>query len=132
MVTRAMSKGMPDRVGRYDLQSRLGAGGMGEVFLALDPDGRTVAVKLLHPGSDQAALSRLEREVTTMRRVASPHVAEVLDAGHWEARPYVVTRYVQGRSLHAVVRERGPLSGAALARLAGGLASALVAIHSAG
>jgi hypothetical protein len=135
MVTRAMTEGMPERVaaGRtYDVQSRLGAGGMGEVFLALDPDGRTVAVKLLHPGSDQAARSRLEREVATMRRVRSPHVAEVLDAGHWGERPFVVTRYVQGRPLDVVVRERGPLGGAELLRLARGLAAALAAIHAAG
>lgn len=127
-----MTDRMPERVGPYRLQSRLGAGGMGEVFLALDPDGRAVAVKLLHPGSDAAAHARLAREAATMRRVRGPHVAEVIDTGRLGDRPYVVTRYVQGRPLDAVVRETGPLAGEQLLRVARGLAEALVAIHAAG
>lgn len=127
-----MAEGVPERVGPYRLQSWLGAGGMGEVFLALDPDGRTVAVKLLHPGSDEAARSRLDREAATMRRVRSPYVADVLGTGVHGTRPYVATRYVQGRPLDTVVREHGPLGGDELLRVARGLAAALVAIHAAG
>lgn len=123
---------IPDRVGPYRLQSRLGAGGMGEVFLALDESGRTVAVKLLHPGSDEDAHARLVREAATMRQVRGPHVAEVIDTGRLGDRPYVVTRYIQGRPLDAVVRDDGPLTGAALWRVARGLARALAAIHGAG
>jgi eukaryotic-like serine/threonine-protein kinase len=59
------------RLGPYNLLSRLGAGGFGEVHLALDPEGRTVAVKVLHPhvAADEQALTRLAREVETMRMV---------------------------------------------------------------
>ncbi|WP_214104634.1 serine/threonine-protein kinase [Acrocarpospora catenulata] len=120
-------------LGPYRLLSPLGSGGFGEVHLALDGEGRTVAVKVLHPhvAGDASALARLAREVETMRRVRGPHVAEVLDAALNADRPYLVTRYVQGRALSAVVAE-GPLRGDDLVRLARGLAEALVAVHRAG
>ncbi|GGQ02490.1 serine/threonine-protein kinase [Streptosporangium pseudovulgare] len=126
--------GAPDgeSLGPYRLLSTLGAGGFGEVHLALDPEGRTVAVKILHPhvAADTTALARLAREVETMRRVQGPHVAEVLDASMTGPRPYLVTRYVQGRPLSAVIAD-GAVEGDGLARLAYGLAEALVAIHAA-
>ncbi|GAA2848820.1 hypothetical protein GCM10010517_06120 [Streptosporangium fragile] len=123
-----------ERLGPYRLLSKLGAGGFGEVHLALDPGGRTVAVKILHPhvAADETALTRLAREVETMRRVRGPYVAEVLDASLQGARPYLVTRYVQGRPLSTVVAAEGPVSGDDLVRLARGLAEALVAVHAAG
>ncbi|MEV0230376.1 serine/threonine-protein kinase [Nonomuraea sp. NPDC050786] len=120
---------MSERLGPYELLSRLGAGGFGEVHLALDPEGRTVAVKVLHPhvAADGGALARLAREVETMRRVGGRHVAEVLDASLEGTRPYLVTRYVQGRPLSAV-----PVPVADLRGLAAGLADALLAMHEAG
>ncbi|GAA0846762.1 serine/threonine-protein kinase [Streptosporangium amethystogenes subsp. fukuiense] len=123
-----------ERLGPYRLLSRLGAGGFGEVHLALDPEGRTVAVKILHPhvAADATALTRLAREVETMRLVRGPHVAEVLDASLDGARPYLVTRYVQGRPLSEVVGADGPVAGDDLVRLARGLAEAVAAVHAAG
>ncbi|MFD1501609.1 serine/threonine-protein kinase [Streptosporangium lutulentum] len=123
-----------ERLGPYRLLSRLGAGGFGEVHLALDPEGRTVAVKILHPhvAADATALTRLAREVETMRRVQGPHIAEVLDASMEGARPYLVTRYVQGRPLSAVVSGDGPIGDDDLVRLACGLAEALTAMHAIG
>ncbi|MEV8634065.1 serine/threonine-protein kinase [Streptosporangium sp. NPDC051023] len=123
-----------ERLGPYHLLSTLGAGGFGEVHLALDPAGRTVAVKILHPhvAADATAITRLAREVETMRRVQGAHIAEVLDASMEGARPYLVTRYVQGRPLSAVISGDGPVEGEDLVRLAHGLAEALVAIHAAG
>ncbi|MFI6989910.1 serine/threonine-protein kinase [Nonomuraea wenchangensis] len=120
---------MSERLGPYELLSRLGSGGFGEVHLALDAEGRTVAVKVLHPhvAADAAALARLAREVETMRRVGGPNVAEVLDASLEGGRPYLVTRYVQGRPLSAV-----PAPVEDLRRLAAGLAGALLAMHEAG
>ncbi|MEV6152659.1 serine/threonine-protein kinase [Nonomuraea sp. NPDC052129] len=120
---------MSERLGPYQLLSRLGAGGFGEVHLALDPEGRTVAVKVLHPHvtAGSGALTRLAREVETMRLVGGPHVAEVLDASLDVAKPYLVTRYIQGRPLSAV-----PTPVAELRQLAAGLADALLAMHEAG
>ncbi|MGI5167951.1 serine/threonine-protein kinase [Spirillospora sp. CA-253888] len=120
-----------ERIGPYRVLEEIGVGGMGEVSLALDPRGRAVAVKVLHPAiaRDDIARKRLEREVATMRLVRDPHVAEVLDADFSARRPYLVTRYAQGRTLEEVVREGGPLRGAALTRVVRGLARSLAAIH---
>lgn len=121
-------------IGRYRLIEKIGEGGMGVVHLATDPQGRRVAVKALRPGvaSDQTALRRLAREVDSMRRVHSAHVAEIIDADVTAEPPYVVTQFVPGRTLEEVVRDRGPLQPPELRRLATGLASALAAIHAAG
>ncbi len=125
---------MPERLGPYCPVRRLGQGGMGVVYLAKDSAGEPVAVKALHPGLAQEgnARRRMGREVETMQRVRSRHVAEVLDADLDGDPPYIVTRYVPGRSLDDVVGAGGPLTGPALARLAGGLAEALAAVHAAG
>jgi len=124
----------PERLGRYRLVRRLGEGGMGVVYLAVDESGVQVALKALHPGLAQEsnARRRMSREVETMRRVRSRYVAEVLDADLDGDPPYIVTRYVPGLSLDEVVGSAGPLTGPALARLAYGLAEALSAVHAAG
>jgi predicted Ser/Thr protein kinase len=124
----------PDRLGPYRLLDRIGEGGMGVVYLARDPEQRSVAIKILRPAvaGDPNARRRLAREVETMRRVRSPFVAEVIDTDVAGDMPYIVTQYVPGRTLDEVVNEQGPLSGAPLARLARGLADALAAIHAAG
>jgi hypothetical protein len=110
---------------------------MGVVHLALDPEGRAVAIKVLTTEKmlatdDTNARRRLAREVDTMRRVRSPFVAEVLDADLAGEFPYIVTRYVPGPNLDQMVRERGRLSSQGLRRLAYGTAEALGAIHAAG
>jgi predicted Ser/Thr protein kinase len=124
----------PERLGPYRLLERLGEGGMGIVYLARDSAERMVAVKALRPSvaAEPTARRRLAREVETMRRVHSPFVAEVIDADVTSDPPYIVTRYVPGRTLEDIVGESGPLAGAALARLATGLAAALTAVHAAG
>jgi serine/threonine protein kinase len=123
-----------DRLGPYRLLERLGEGGMGVVYLATDPNQRKVAVKALRPviAADPNARRRLAREVETMRRVRSPFVAEVLDADVTSDPPYIVTRYVHGRTLEEIVGQGGPLTGPQLARVASGLALALAAVHAAG
>jgi len=107
---------------------------MGVVYLARDSEHRSVAIKVLRPSvaGDPNARRRLAREVETMRLVRSPFVAEVIDTDVTGNMPYIVTQYVPGRTLDEFVREEGPLRGAALARLACGLAEALVAVHCAG
>ncbi len=125
---------VPERVGPYRLLRRLGEGGMGVVYLASDTAGRTVAVKALRPAAaaEPTARRRLAREVEMMRRVRSPFVAEVIDADVSADPPYIVTRHVPGATLDDIVSEQGPLTGAGLGRLAGGLAAALAAVHAAG
>jgi predicted Ser/Thr protein kinase len=125
---------MPATLGPYRLLDRIGEGGMGVVYLARDAEHRSVAIKVLRPAvaGDPNARRRLAREVETMRLVRSPFVAEVLDTDVTGDRPYIVTQYVPGRTLDEVVRDEGPVQGAALARLACGLANALAAVHAAG
>ncbi len=129
-----MSAHSGERLGPYLLREQLGEGGMGVVYLASDAGGSLVAVKVLRQGvpAEATARRRLAREVATMRRVHSPFVAEVVDADVENDPPYIVTRYVAGRTLEDVVASEGALTGAALADLARGLASALVAVHAAG
>ena len=125
---------MPERLGPYVLLEKIGEGGMGVVHLARDPQGRSVAVKVLRAAvaGDPDARRRLSREFETMRRVRSPFVAAVIDADVTGEVPYVVTRYVAGPSLDQMVSATGPLRGQALERLAWGLAEGLAAVHAAG
>jgi serine/threonine protein kinase len=122
------------RLGPYRLVQQLGEGGMGVVHLALDRQGRAVAIKVLRPhvAHDPDARARLAREVETLEIVRHPNVAPVLDADLDGPRPYLVTKYVPGPPLDDYVAEHGPLDGDDLTRLAEGLAGALDAIHAAG
>jgi serine/threonine protein kinase len=129
-MTRDASSGPAD-LGGYRLHRKLGEGGMGVVHLGTDGLGREVAVKVLraHIAHDPEARARLAREVSTLRRVRHPLVADVLDADVDGEQPYVVTRFVPGPGLDVVVRDRGPLDAGSLLRLGRGLSSALAAIH---
>ncbi|WP_406175502.1 protein kinase domain-containing protein [Streptomyces sp. NBC_00996] len=124
----------PARIGPYLLLGRLGAGGMGRVFLARSDSGRTVAVKVVHEEhvSDERFRARFRREIEAAGRVAERYTAPVLDAGPDEEPPWVVTGYVPGLSLEQVVRRHGPLPTASLHTLADGLLRALKDIHDAG
>ncbi|PZG54099.1 serine/threonine protein kinase [Spongiactinospora gelatinilytica] len=123
----------PDMVGHYRLIKKIGEGGMGVVYLGIDDEGTDLAVKILHPhvAADLKARDRLTREVETMRRVRSPHVADVIDAELTGAQPFIVTRFAPGRTLEETVLVDGPLPAAEVIRLARGLCAALVAIHAA-
>ena len=92
---------LTERLGPYRLVNRIGEGGMGEVYLALDPSGRAVAIKVLrdHVAHDAGARARLARELDTLSRVRHGRVAAVIDADVHGERPYLVTRYVAGPPL---------------------------------
>ncbi len=133
MTSSAQAPG-PITVGPYRLLSRLGEGGMGVVHLGRAVDGRRVAVKVLRPHvvGDDEARDRLAREVSSLSRVKSPRVAEIIDADPFGPIPYVATRYVPGLSLSDHVREEGVITGGELAWFARALAEALDAVHAAG
>ncbi|MFI1092328.1 protein kinase [Streptomyces sp. NPDC020917] len=124
----------PTRIGPYLLLGRLGAGGMGRVFLARSDSGRTVAVKVVHEEhvSNDHFRARFRREIGAARRVPDRYTAPVLDAGPDEEPPWVATGYVPGLSLEQVVRRHGPLPAASVHALADGLLRALKDIHGAG
>ncbi|WP_162803082.1 serine/threonine-protein kinase [Ornithinimicrobium avium] len=125
---------VPRVLGDYELDRRVGEGGMGVVWRARSQDGREVAVKVLreHIAHDEHARARLRREVHTLARVHHPRVAAVIDADVDGPAPHVVTEFVPGDPLDRVVAEQGPLRGDALLRLGRGLGEALHAIHAAG
>ena len=122
----------PREVGEYRLLGRLGEGGQGVVFLAAGPTGGRAAVKLLPPTTDPRVRSRFLKEVAAAQRVARFCTAQVLDAGIFERRPFIVTEYVSGPSLVEVVERSGPRSGAALERIAVATLTALGVVHAAG
>jgi eukaryotic-like serine/threonine-protein kinase len=124
----------PARLGPYTLIGRLGRGGYGVVYLAETAGAERVAVKLLQTALAETGgeRDRFAREAAAAKQVARFCTAQVLDADIAGDQPYIVSEYVPGPSLQALVAERGPLEGGALDRLAIGTATALVAIHQAG
>ncbi len=121
-------------IGGYRLLAPIGEGGMGVVHLAQAPDGKRVALKVLRPHvvGDSEARERLAREVSSLKRVSSPRIAEIIDADPHGPVPFVVTRYVPGLSLYHHVAEEGPIGGTDLLHFADALAEALQAVHHVG
>src|SRR5580700_2948813 len=122
----------PREVGKYRLLGRLGEGGQGVVFLAVGPDGSQVALKLLPPTTNPQVRNRFLKEVAAAQRVARFCTAQVLDAGFFERRPFIVSEYVSGPSLIEVVEQYGPRTAAALERIAIATLTALGAVHAVG
>jgi serine/threonine protein kinase/WD40 repeat protein len=125
--------GDPVQVGSYTLRGRLGSGGMGMVYLATDPAGDPVAVKIMRGefADNPVFRDRFRREVDAARRVPRFCTAAVRDADPYADPPYLVTDYVPGPTLTAAVHH-GPLRGADLEQLAIAMATALTMIHSVG
>ncbi|MGW1771800.1 MFS transporter [Streptomyces sp. NPDC002104] len=125
----------PARIGPYRLIARLGAGGMGLVYLGRSEGGRTVAVKVVQAeyAGNPEFRRRFAREVAAARRVGGSWTAAVLDADPEAAVPWVATQYIPGPDLHAVVaKDFGPLPEHSVRTLANRLALALRAVHEAG
>ena len=129
-----LQPGDPQLIGPYRLRQRLGAGGMGRVYLGLSPGGRPVAVKVIRAdlAQDPEFLARFRREVAVARQVSGLYTAPVIDADLDGPTPWLATAYVSGPSLAEAVSEHGPLPVAAVLALASGLAEGLCAIHAAG
>ncbi|EIV94422.1 serine/threonine-protein kinase [Frankia sp. QA3] len=124
----------PRMVGPYRLHNRIGAGGMGVVYLGFGDGEQPVAVKVPHEAyaSDPEFRARFRSEVTAARHVRASTVARVINAEVEGPRPWLATEYVPGPTLHAAVLEHGPLVDRHLDGLTIGLAAALEAIHGAG
>ena len=129
-----LERGDPCKVGPYVLRARLGAGGIGRVFLAFTGQGQAVAVKLLKPelGQDPEFVRRFVQEIKVMRRVDGSRVAHLVDADPAAKEPWLVSDYVCGPSLHELVREAGPLPARDVLVIGAGIAQGLADIHAVG
>ncbi|MBE2999278.1 serine/threonine protein kinase [Nocardiopsis sp. HNM0947] len=130
----APEPGEPRRIGAFRVAGRLGAGGMGVVYAALDDADRRVAVKRVHPpfAGDEEFRARFAREVAMVRRVRAACVPAFVGADTRADVPWLATEYVPGPTLREHVRDRGPLTGPSLVAFALGVAEALSAIHAVG
>jgi eukaryotic-like serine/threonine-protein kinase len=124
----------PEQIGGYRLTARLGAGGMGVVYLGEAADGGLVAVKVLRPelADDPEFRRRFQREVSVLTKVKGVCTVRVIEADTESVVPFMVTEFIDGPSLAEYVDRRGPLGADMLYGLATGLAEALTVIHAAG
>ncbi|MFK0216281.1 serine/threonine-protein kinase [Streptomyces sp. NPDC090298] len=124
----------PREIGGYRIQARLGAGGMGVVYLAHTPGGRPIALKAVREdfAADPEFRLRFAQEVASASRIHGLFTAQVVDHGADDPIPWLATAYVPGPSLQQVVERHGPLPVRTVLLLVAGIAEALQAIHSAG
>ncbi|MFB7910680.1 protein kinase [Kitasatospora sp. NPDC056076] len=133
-VFQALTADDPREVGGHRLYARLGAGGMGRVYLAYTPGGRPVALKVVRPelAEDPDFRARFAQEVASARLIHGLFTAQLVDAGPDAATPWLATTYVPGPSLQQVVQRFGPLPERTVLLLMAGIAEALQAIHASG
>ncbi|SFY19786.1 Serine/threonine protein kinase [Streptomyces atratus] len=121
-------------MGAYHLLARLGAGGMGQVYLGRSPGGRLVAVKVIREeiSDHPEALARFRRETATVEAVRSAYTAQLIEAS-LDAPPYwLATEYVSGPTLRGAVGASGPFPADSALRLLAALAEGLAAVHAHG
>ncbi|MCI0336199.1 MAG: protein kinase [Acidobacteria bacterium] len=124
---------VPQRLSHYRILQKLGAGGMGEVYLAEDTKlGRKVALKLLPAAftTDNERVRRFEQEARAASALNHPNIITIHEIGEAEAGRFIVMEYVEGRTLRAMVAERPTLDSVAM--WGGQIAKALDVAHAAG
>jgi outer membrane protein assembly factor BamB/predicted Ser/Thr protein kinase len=130
----ALTSTDPTAIGTYAVLGRLGAGGMGVVYLGRSAGGRLVAIKVVRArlAQDPEFRVRFGREVAAARAVSGAFTAAVIDADTQAASPWLVTAFVPGFALDEAVQEFGPCPPVTVRALAASLAEALRSIHAAG
>jgi serine/threonine protein kinase len=97
--------------GRYEIQRRLGGGGMGSIYVAKDPKiDRLVAIKILRTDLEAANLQeRFAREARAVGALSHPNIVTIFDYGEFEGSPYIVMEYIRGETIAHVIKDRTPL-----------------------
>ena len=133
-IVQSLRRWDPDWIGPFAIIGRLGAGAMGQVYLARSTAGRLVAVKTIRVelAEEPGFRARFAREVAAARRVSGVFTAAVVEADPEADLPWLATAYVPAPSLSTLVRRCGPLPVPAVRWLAAGCAEALASIHNAG
>lgn len=123
----------PKSIGPFNLIGLLGSGGMGVVYLA-SRNSQTVALKVIRDSliDDKSEAARFAREVETLRKVSSPNVARIIDAGDDEGSAWFAAEFVNGPNLSELVSDLGPLDEHQWWELARGLLNGLADVHQAG
>jgi serine/threonine protein kinase len=123
-----------DIVGRWRLEDKLGEGGMGRVFRAVDDSGSQAAVKIAkaETARDATFRKRFDREAKVAQRVEHPHVVPVIEAGEHDGLPYLAQAFIEGGSLEQRIQRDGPLPVADAVRICTAVASGLDALHTEG
>jgi len=102
----------PQKIGKYEVKSLLGEGGNGIVYEAYDPDiERRVAIKILHPHMisgklGEELLARFKREAISAAKCVHPNVVHILEYGQHENNPFIVMEYIDGVSVHRLIKHR--------------------------
>jgi serine/threonine protein kinase len=125
---------LPTHISRYEIKSRIGRGGMGDLYLALDPNtGRLVALKLLNATLDSIELrERFAREARALAALNHPNIVNIYDTGEFDDSPFIVMEYVRGETLAELIKRRAPLSVPQKLRLIEDLCAGLGQAHEAG
>ncbi len=129
------SSSQPEKLGIYIVQRLLGRGGMGAVYLALDPTlKRPVALKVLAPelAADPEYVARFHREATSLARIRHPNLVHIYAVGQDANRHFIAMEYLKGLSVADILRQRGPLPHPTAVRILGQVLSALDKVHAAG
>ncbi len=125
----------PQKLGIYIVQRLLGKGGMGAVYLAVDPTlKRQVALKVLAPAlaADPEYVARFQREATSLARIRHPNLVHVYAVGEDAGRHFIVMEYLKGQSVADILRQCGPLPVPTAVRILGQALAALDKVHAAG
>ena len=119
------------KIDRYDIKRRLGQGGMGAVFYAVDKQlKRPVALKIIRPDilKKRGILARFKREIKLMAQLNHPSIVEIFDVGNSEGTMYFAMEYLEGETLHSIIK-KGTLSPRRAVSIVRQMAEALQAVH---
>jgi hypothetical protein len=124
---------LPSQIGRYEIKSLIGRGGMGDLYLAHDPNtSRLVALKLLNATLDSSELrERFGREARALAALNHPNIVNIYDTGEFDDAPFIVMEYVRGETLAEVIKRRAPLSISQKLKLMTELCAGLAQAHNA-